>query len=142
MRNLQRAGTALTQGDVEPATTMMVRNIPLECTQEELMAVWTNNGTYDFLYLPRNSSGRINLGYAFINFTSAEHAADFKTQWHRTGFPNYPGVRLSVGYAGVQGLLANIQELKSKSAGRIRARQCKPFILLDGHRVDLEELAM
>mmetsp|Transcript_90891 Transcript_90891/g.261938 ORF Transcript_90891/g.261938 Transcript_90891/m.261938 type:complete len:197 (-) Transcript_90891:271-861(-) len=123
-----------------PVTTLMVRNIPLDCTQDMLVEAWQNEGTYDFLYLPRTSSGKINLGYAFINFTDEAGARGFRARWHRTGFPGFPRARLSVSIAGSQGQAANINELKAKSLGRLRARQCEPLIFLDGRRVELDEL--
>lgn len=64
--------------DAGVATTLMVRNIPAECTQEFLLELWPNHGTYDFLYLPRNAGGKSNLGYCFVNFVSEAHAAAFK----------------------------------------------------------------
>lgn len=122
-----------------PATTLMVRNIPAECTQESLMNFWTPDGTYDFLYLPRNAGGKANLGYAFLNFVTEAHASAFKSTWQRARFGSTTR-RLNVSLAEVQGLDANISRLKAKPAGRMRSRHSAPFVMMHGRVVPWESL--
>lgn len=61
-------------GSDGPATTLMVRNIPPAYTEDMLMEEWPMDLGYDFFYLPRNNKGKVNLGYAFLNFVSETHA--------------------------------------------------------------------
>lgn len=105
--------------------------------QEMLLAEWPNEGAYDFLYLPRNSGGKVNFGYAFVNFTSESNAAAFQARWHRARLSSFPDVArcLSVSLAEVQGFAANVRQLKMKPAARMRSRHCKPFILVNGQQV-------
>lgn len=113
--------------DAGVATTLMVRNIPAECTQEFLLELWPNHGTYDFLYLPRNAGGKSNLGYCFVNFVSEAHAAAFKEKWHRAhtaclGFACSAKRCLSVSLAEVQGLEANVKPLQALRRPQWRGR--------------------
>eukprot|EP00746_Dinoflagellata_sp_MGD_P132118 gnl/MRDRNA2_/MRDRNA2_65836_c0_seq1.p1 gnl/MRDRNA2_/MRDRNA2_65836_c0~~gnl/MRDRNA2_/MRDRNA2_65836_c0_seq1.p1 ORF type:complete len:521 (+),score=87.79 gnl/MRDRNA2_/MRDRNA2_65836_c0_seq1:182-1744(+) len=64
-----------------PITTMMIRNIPCRCTTEKVLADINDmgyRGTYNFFYLPQTRKRTSNLGYAFINFKTAEAAEDFQ----------------------------------------------------------------
>jgi hypothetical protein len=67
------------------ATTLMVRNIPQRYTQLEFMQDLVAQGFekyIDFLYLPTDSRGNQNVGYAFANFVSLEHMNDFQRLMH------------------------------------------------------------
>eukprot|EP00929_Paragymnodinium_shiwhaense_P008824 TRINITY_DN11279_c0_g1_i2.p1 TRINITY_DN11279_c0_g1~~TRINITY_DN11279_c0_g1_i2.p1 ORF type:complete len:219 (-),score=44.94 TRINITY_DN11279_c0_g1_i2:475-1131(-) len=66
--------------DEQLMTSVMIRNLPSRATEEEIMEKVDSIGfcgTYDFFFLPRRSNGyqgghgRVNQGYAFINFKSA-----------------------------------------------------------------------
>lgn len=98
--------------------------------------------TFDFLYLPLNVSGRANLGCAFVNFSMSASAASFHAEWHRRRLPSFEASkrRMSIGVAKVQGLEANVWEIRSKSEGRTRRPETlAPFVLQGGRRVSLEE---
>lgn len=56
------------------ATTLMVHNIPAECGLDLILAAWPIDGSYDFLYLPMGTGGRLAVGWAFVNFVSVAHA--------------------------------------------------------------------
>lgn len=58
--------------------TLIVRNVPPECTQEALLEAWADDCLFDFLYLPSNSSGKANLGCAFLNFATEAAALSFQ----------------------------------------------------------------
>jgi len=119
-------------------TTLMVRNVPVMYTQEMLLLEWQNVGAYDFLYLPR--TGQTNLSYAFINFVSEAHAMAFKAQWHKKRMAHFTSRKpLNISFADVQGLEANILQLKKKRVRRIELRQCQPFITKGGRQFELAE---
>jgi len=119
-------------------TTLMVRNVPVMYTQEMLLLEWKNEGAYDFLYLPR--TGQTNLSYAFINFVSEAHAMAFKAQWHKKRMAHFTARKpLNISFADVQGIKANILQLKKKRVRRIEMRQCQPMIIMNGQQLDLAE---
>lgn len=125
----------------EGATTFMVRNIPMSCTQEMLVEEWPVDGSYDLLYLPRSSGGKANLGYAFINLASSEEARAFYARWHKRRLPLLDTEKhLLISRAEVQGFHANVEQLKKKRAGKMRSRQCKPIIVKDGRVVSLDDV--
>lgn len=72
-------------------TTLMIRNIPHECTTERLLELWPIDGTWDFFYLPMKAGGKGSLGYAFINFVSEAHASGFASQWDARSLPRECG---------------------------------------------------
>ena len=62
---------------------MMIKNIPGLCSTEDVLKDIHDKGfgsTYDFFHLPRHRNPARNRGYGFINFASAETAADFELQ--------------------------------------------------------------
>lgn len=121
--------------------TLMIRNIPADFTQDMLLEEWPNNGTYDFLYLPLSSKGASNLTYAFVNFVSEGYATRFRSQWRRRTLSRSDGRKhLNISYAVVQGLEANLRALKQKPARRLRARKSRPYILIDGQQVELDDI--
>ena len=68
-----------------------------------LNSEWTNNGTYDFLYLPVSSNGQ-NMSYAFINCTSEDEANRFASRWHNQRLAQFQARKpLNVGLAHIQG---------------------------------------
>jgi len=117
-------------------TTLMIRNIPVMYTQEMLVLEWGQPGIYDFLYLPRK--GQTNLSYAFINFVSEVDAMAFTTQWHKKRMAHFTARKsLNISFADVQGLKANIEQLKKRRLRQIR--QCHPIIIMNGRQLDLAE---
>lgn len=126
------------------ATTVMIRNIPRQYADEEMLQQeWPAELGYDFLYLPRSRDGKGNLRYAFVNFASESHAAAFRAKWHGNRLARFnEGKNLNISTAAVQGLEANVRYLREKSAegGAKGARLCEPFILSGGRRVRLQDL--
>jgi len=58
-------------------TTVMLRNVPNNYTREMMLTLLDDCGfraRYDFMYLPCDFNRKANLGYAFVNFVSAEAA--------------------------------------------------------------------
>merc|ERR1712176_1150245 len=65
----------------EGITTVMIRNMPFECTRTMLMHELDrhgSNGFYDFVYVPMDRTSCLNVGYAFVNFTSKESCQRFR----------------------------------------------------------------
>ncbi|XP_019180223.1 PREDICTED: protein terminal ear1 homolog [Ipomoea nil] len=68
---------------VSGKTTVMIRNIPNQYQRESFMAFLDkycieSHLQYDFLYLPMDFKTNNNVGYAFVNFTTAAAAAKIR----------------------------------------------------------------
>lgn len=121
------------------STTLMVRNIPSEYTEDMLLEEWPAELGYDLFYLPRTKKGHANVGYAFINFVSESRAGAFRDAWDKRRLARFSAAkRLNISLAEVQGLEANIRMLRRKPVNRMRARQCQPIIVRDGQQGRLE----
>lgn len=122
-----------------PKTTLMIRNVPLMYTQELLMQEWPADGAYDFLYLPRTCTGQTNLSFAFINFISEANAMAFREMWQKRRLANFSSRKpLNISYADVQGLEANLAQIRVKRARRANVRQCVPVVVLGGREVEFD----
>ncbi|CAE8632913.1 unnamed protein product [Polarella glacialis] len=123
--------------DLEVEVTMMIKNLPPNCSQQELLEQINQSGfsgCYNFGYLPCNFSSGQAHGFAFVNFTSASAARDFRQAWHdRRWFYSSPvprfGPRLAVSPADVQGLQANLKRWGCSRLRRIRNPNLRPFVL-------------
>jgi hypothetical protein len=115
-------------------TTLMLRNIPCRYEQQELMVELVElKLPFNFLYLPpaRHSLG--NLGYAFVNFTKPEYAADFLKNHgnHFWRFQSTGKVR-DYGepcYATLQGFDANVKYYSKMKIARSKKR--RPYVNYD-----------
>lgn len=102
----------------------MIRNVPTQCTLEELLEAWPLDGSWDFLYLPMRAGGKA-----------------FSARWQSGSVPGHNGGRrLKVSCASTQGLEANVQALRQKPASRMRCRQCRPIIVKEGRVVGLDDV--
>ena len=113
-------------------TTLMIRNVPTSLSQRQLLSIFTGemaNGSVDFFYLPTDISSKRNLGYAFVNFSSATFAEQFKNVFlGRVLSRGTPG--LSITSATVQGLEANIANvLSNPTVRRIKNPLYMPIFL-------------
>lgn len=69
----------------------MLRHLPLTYSPDTLLAEFTAFLPFiDFYYLPTNFKTKNNLGYAFVNFTDRDAAAQFKAFWLECGIPDAP----------------------------------------------------
>lgn len=119
--------------------TLMVRNIPPMYTQEMLAEEWQDYG-FDFIYLPRSCNGHWNVGYAFVNFLSADAAYAFRRRWHKVGLARSTNKKiLNISCAEVQGLRPNLLTIVKRYRTGRSAAQCEPLVLLEGVRVSFAE---
>mmetsp|Transcript_23464 Transcript_23464/g.58359 ORF Transcript_23464/g.58359 Transcript_23464/m.58359 type:complete len:411 (-) Transcript_23464:301-1533(-) len=118
----------------EGTTTVMIRNIPKNVTQQSLIRELNSSGyadLFDFCYAPIESlQSRQPSGFAFVNFVSPEVAMKFAQDWHhvrRFGAPHNAS-RLDVSRAVVQGREANLAAASSGRLRRLKNPMFKPFV--------------
>lgn len=104
---------ALWQEDVY---TVMIKNIPCGCSQEEVLSAIAAGGfenAYDFFYLPTRRS-KDNFGYAFIGFPEAQSARSFAAKMNGFRFASRRSVKTMVVVpARVQGLENNLAHFRT-----------------------------
>lgn len=87
-------------------TTLMLRNIPNKYTLNNIVdeigcAFW---GKYDCINLPIDYETKLNLGYAFINFTDPMHIIHFFSKFHMKKWSRYKSEKkMDMTYADKQG---------------------------------------
>mmetsp|Transcript_78031 Transcript_78031/g.189072 ORF Transcript_78031/g.189072 Transcript_78031/m.189072 type:complete len:250 (+) Transcript_78031:73-822(+) len=120
-----------------PMTTLMIRNVPLDLTVEDVLSMWPPKDNYDYLYLPQDSSHVRKTSYCFINFTSHEKAIGFNEQWHGHFMPYHKAPRsLSITVAGTQGLRANLSRHSSMDLDCMAKHGTLPITLYNNQYVD------
>jgi hypothetical protein len=100
------------QKATEHKTTVMIRNIPCKCTQEHLVQeVSQYTSAFNFLYLPMSRLRDGTLGYAFVNFLTAEEATQFMDAFTGHKFRRLPHSRkrTEVTFAVLQGFRENVR---------------------------------
>lgn len=113
-------------------TTVMLRNLPNQCTRP-ILVKWLGttafSGDFDLVYVPMDRTSGNNLGYAFINFVEAAACERFTKDIHGTQAAKcFPGSRsskvLNVCAAKVQGKEPYSQALENaKKASELAAPQ-------------------
>jgi len=113
-------------------TTLMVRNLPLEMLQNDLVRELENSGLLlfcDFLYMPSSFGTRRGKGYAFVNFNIPQAAEIFFNTWHKSRrFGMASNVTLNVSAAVVQGRDANVNRWDSAKMRRVKNANYRPYI--------------
>jgi len=109
-------------GQVDPALwqedvyTVMIKNIPCGCSQEEVLSAIAEGGfekAYDFFYLPTRRS-KDNFGYAFIGFPEPGTARNFAAKMNGFRFASRRSVKTMVVVpARVQGLKNNLAHFRT-----------------------------
>lgn len=99
-------------------TTVMVRNIPNNCTRDMLLELIDSegfSGQYDFFYLPMDFSRRANLGYAFVNLVNPQATSSFWKAFDGFSRWTMPTAKVcEIGWSGPhQGLAAHIERYKN-----------------------------
>ncbi|MCO5571613.1 hypothetical protein L7F22_025359 [Adiantum nelumboides] len=103
----------------QPRTTLMIKNIPNKYSQQMLLSLLDHHcveynslkmglnepeSAYDFVYLPIDFKNRCNLGYAFVNFTTALATLKFYKAFHAQPWEAFNSRKIcDVKYARVQG---------------------------------------
>merc|ERR1719436_552093 len=106
----------------EGYTTVMLRNIPVRYTAEELLADFMEDGfdgTFDFFYLPIDFHNKRNRGYGFVNFRSVELTRKFVGVFHGRRLTRYSTQKIiEVSPAITQGFDENFNHYARKDAQR------------------------
>jgi hypothetical protein len=100
------------------ATTVILRNIPNNCSQVRLLSEISDagfGGTFDFFYLPCDYETSANKGYAFVNFKLPSTTLSFRNVFHGKKLPNFKSQKIiQIEIASVQGFKANYEHFNSK----------------------------
>lgn len=77
--------------DNSVATTVILRNLPMECMRDMLAQILDDegfSGMYNFIHVPTDFQTKAGLGYALLNLVTHEDA--MSVQKHFEGFTNWP----------------------------------------------------
>lgn len=100
-------------GGLSGLLTVMIRHIPGRYTQQKLMREVNASGflgKFDFFYVLMQPKSRLNRGFAFINFNTAQDAEDFYGSFHDQRLRHFHTDRpLEVMPADLQGFEANVE---------------------------------
>jgi RNA recognition motif-containing protein len=126
-KDIREQANADKMGDNEK-TTLMIRNIPNRYTPEWLLEEIMDIAECDFLHLPKANQTAANLGYAFVNFTSATGAQEFLMAFEGHQFAKQPNSskRAKVTFAELQGLQPNVDFYNQPKIANKLAR--KPWV--------------
>lgn len=101
------------------ATTVILRNIPNNCSRAKLLdAVFECGfaGTFDFFYLPCDYDTGANKGYAFLNFKLPMTAKSFEMAFQGKRLRGFKSQKiLLVEIASVQGFQANYDHFQNNN---------------------------
>lgn len=130
---------AASGGGLSGCTTVMIQHIPSKCSQRKLMREINSAGflgRYDFFYLPIDPRSRMNRGFAFVNFTTAEAAEAFYRKFNSQRFKQLPSEEaLAIMPADLQGYDQNAAKYAASRLSAKRAPHSRPvfFQPLPGH---------
>jgi len=131
--------------DPESRTTVMVRNIPKQYYQSDLLNELDQAGfddKYDFLYLPMDTHNQTNVGYAFINFVTPAYMNEFITAFSGYRFKGNSNHKVAtVALAHLQGFFENVQHFSNRAVTHSRNSQYRPIVIIGGQRMDLNSAA-
>eukprot|EP00927_Polykrikos_kofoidii_P002284 TRINITY_DN1087_c0_g1_i1.p1 TRINITY_DN1087_c0_g1~~TRINITY_DN1087_c0_g1_i1.p1 ORF type:complete len:619 (+),score=85.40 TRINITY_DN1087_c0_g1_i1:56-1858(+) len=117
----------------QPATTLMIRNIPNRCSQSDFIAELEELGfaeTFDFLYLPVDKGTLANVGYAFVNFIDAASARRCMRVFQNHRFKKFCNVSsklAAVSVAHIQGLDANLAHYEKATIMTAKLKKRRPW---------------
>jgi len=117
----------------EGFTTLMVRNLPHNLSQSDLLRELDRSGfqdLYDFVYMPSIFHSGRGKGYAFINFVCPTVACFFMSAWHKSHrFAVAKNTKtLDISVACVQGRDANVLKWDESKRRRVLNPNYRPVI--------------
>merc|ERR1712190_605954 len=122
-------------------TTVIIRNIPVEYTRSMFLDMLDSAGfagKYNFVYLPRDFERSFGLGYAFVNFATAEDAAPVRQNLHGLRDWKIPSHKIcEVGWSSRhQGLAEQIKRYRNSPVMHESVPdEYKPMLFQNGRRV-------
>lgn len=128
-------------GDDSTKTTVMFRNVPYNCSRDDLIGIMDSHGfqqLYDFVYAPADFRSKSGFGYAFINLVSNEVAQRFMD--HFNGFNEWPTAAAKVAEVGWsepnQGLDLHVERYRNSPVMHEGVPdEFKPALFKDGQRI-------
>uniref|UniRef100_A0A7S4PVW0 RRM domain-containing protein n=1 Tax=Alexandrium monilatum TaxID=311494 RepID=A0A7S4PVW0_9DINO len=117
-------------------TTMMIRNMPFDIEQIDVVQELDDSGfkdEYDLVYMPSTFASGRGKGYAFVNFVSPAAAQKFVEVWHKTqrfGMSK-SGTSLNVSAARIQGRDANSKKWDFPRMRRVKNPSYRPLIAVE-----------
>lgn len=134
-------GSSATSTSETACTTVMLRDLPEGLTRDNLLELLDSqgfSGRYDFVYLPINFDKMTSLTHAFLNFVSAEDAAQVHERFE--GFSDWavpcPSRCRVVWNDKHQGLASLAERYRNSPVMHESVPdECKPIIIIDGRRV-------
>jgi len=126
---------------VEKRTTVMICHLPFSYTCNTLIDLLDSKGystKFDFVYVPINFTAMLGVGYAFVDFTSHDHAKEFMVEFEgfdgwASSFSKKP---CELRWSDCQGLDDNIARYRnSPIMGPEVPGFYKPALFKDGERM-------
>jgi len=101
-------------------TTIMIKNIPSRCHQEEVLDAISQIGfasRYTFFYLPKKTGKMLNYGYAFIGLSTEQDVTDFRRSLDGFQFVRRKSLKaIALAPAKIQGFHDNVQHFVGSRA--------------------------
>lgn len=124
-----------------PFTTVMIRNIPTEYKQDELILevseVMGSPQSFDFFYLPWDTQNDCNIGYVFVNFPDPGAAQMAVRAFSNYNFRLHDSKKVGkVSPAHIQGLENNLRHLQDRAVV-LGNHPCSPIVMWKGQKVEL-----
>lgn len=140
-RNQRESNLAEKYQTEGPFTTVMIRNIPTEYTQDELIVevseVMGSAQSFDFFYLPWDTQNDCNIGYVFVNFPDPGAAQSAVRAFSNYNFRLHDSKKVGkVSPAHIQGLENNLRHLQDRAVV-LGNHPCSPIVMWKGQKVEL-----
>lgn len=110
-------------------TTLMIKNIPCKYSQDWLLEdIRAVSEGVNFLQMPLTRRGDMCMGYAFVNFRTADQAREFLERFQGSAWARRPNSskRAEVSVANEQGFDANVQ--KFVASAKKNSSRAQPFV--------------
>lgn len=124
-------------------TTLMIRNIPAEYTQDMMLqeVIKSLGGAeLDFFYLPWDTQRNANAGYAFVNFCSPGEARKCIRVFTNHKFKKFQNQKLGkVSPAHIQGLENNLLHFQDRAVVQGHSPN-GPLVIWKGQQIELGRL--